>query len=163
MDKLEEMSPEDKANFRLPEEMLTPVHLRCVERIYGEQGPDIRDLMLKNPAVAIPVVMTRLRQKDDEWRKVRGTDVYFFVDKPWGAAFSGTLPSAVTSIVELSFWVCVSLQNGLQTASNISAVWCRPLCRLSVKLRRHVSESVTNVSDLDDFVSSHSRKLECTL
>jgi len=71
MDKLEEMSPEDKASFRLPEEMLTPVHLRCVERIYGEQGPDIRDLMIKNPAVAIPVVMTRLRQKDDEWRKCR--------------------------------------------------------------------------------------------
>jgi paired amphipathic helix protein Sin3a len=42
-----------------------------VERIYGEHGVEVRELLTKNPAVAIPVVLTRLKQKDDEWRKTR--------------------------------------------------------------------------------------------
>lgn len=37
----------------------------------GEQGPQIVDLLKKNPGVAIPVVLSRLQQKDSEWRKVK--------------------------------------------------------------------------------------------
>ena len=37
----------------------------------GEQGHQIVDLLKKNPGVAIPVVLSRLQQKDGEWRKVK--------------------------------------------------------------------------------------------
>ena len=44
---------------------------RAIERIYGDQsGPQICDLLRKNPPVAIPVILTRLEQKDVEWREV---------------------------------------------------------------------------------------------
>ncbi len=43
-----------------------------MERIYGEaSGPQVCDLLRKNPAVAAPVVLARLEQKDEEWREVR--------------------------------------------------------------------------------------------
>jgi histone deacetylase complex regulatory component SIN3 len=33
----------------------------------GEQGPTVVDLVKKNPAVALGVVLPRLLQKDEEW------------------------------------------------------------------------------------------------
>jgi uncharacterized membrane protein YwzB len=36
------------------------------------QGPQIVDLLKKNPVVAIPVLITRLEQKVQEWLKVGG-------------------------------------------------------------------------------------------
>eukprot|EP00775_Hariotina_reticulata_P006274 gene6274-6513_t len=65
------MSPEDKALYRLPEGLLGAIHFRAAERIYGDQGPQIVDLLKKNPVVAIPVLITRLEQKVQEWLKVR--------------------------------------------------------------------------------------------
>jgi hypothetical protein len=47
----------------------------AIERIYGDQtGPQICDLLRKNPPVAIPVIVARLEQKDAEWREVRAGD-----------------------------------------------------------------------------------------
>jgi len=71
MDKLEEMSAEEKAGFLFSDDALSSVQMRCVERIYAEHGHEIRDLMFKNPSVTIPVVLMRLRQKDEDWRKCR--------------------------------------------------------------------------------------------
>eukprot|EP00232_Nephroselmis_pyriformis_P019508 CAMPEP_0182880668 /NCGR_PEP_ID=MMETSP0034_2-20130328/16687_1 /TAXON_ID=156128 /ORGANISM="Nephroselmis pyriformis, Strain CCMP717" /LENGTH=677 /DNA_ID=CAMNT_0025013665 /DNA_START=122 /DNA_END=2152 /DNA_ORIENTATION=+ len=68
---LNAMTPEKKLAFKLEENTLSPIHLRCVEKIYGDHGIDVVDLLKKNPAVAIPVVLARLQQKDDEWRKVQ--------------------------------------------------------------------------------------------
>jgi paired amphipathic helix protein Sin3a len=36
-----------------------------------QQGPNVADLLRKNPTVAIPVVLARLEQKDKEWRQNR--------------------------------------------------------------------------------------------
>lgn len=33
----------------------------------GEQGTQVVELLKKNPAVAVPVVLARLKQKDEEW------------------------------------------------------------------------------------------------
>ena len=33
----------------------------------GEAGPQVVDLLKKNPAVAVPVILARLKQKDEEW------------------------------------------------------------------------------------------------
>ncbi|KAG2499920.1 hypothetical protein HYH03_002207 [Edaphochlamys debaryana] len=65
------MNPEERALFRLDDAVLGPVHWRSIERLYADQGPVLIDLMRKNPVVAIPVVVARLEQKDDEWRRVR--------------------------------------------------------------------------------------------
>lgn len=72
-DQFAAMSPEDKALYRLPEDALGAIHFRAVERIYGDQGPQIVELMKKNPTVAVPVIITRLEQKAQEWLKVGGT------------------------------------------------------------------------------------------
>ena len=63
---------EHKADFKLPDGCLSAVHLRAIERIYGvDHGVAVRELVLKAPSVAVPVVVHRLAQKDAEWRRVR--------------------------------------------------------------------------------------------
>jgi paired amphipathic helix protein Sin3a len=42
--------------------------LCCV--VAGPQGAQLIELLRKNPAVAIPVVIIRLEQKEAEWLKV---------------------------------------------------------------------------------------------
>ena len=37
----------------------------------GDTGPQIVELLKKNPGVAIQVVLARLNQKDEEWRRVK--------------------------------------------------------------------------------------------
>ncbi|KAL3924281.1 MAG: hypothetical protein SGILL_001142 [Bacillariaceae sp.] len=51
--------------------ILGVIHRNSIVRIYGEQGPEILELLKNNPSVAIPIVVKRLRQKDEEWRRVR--------------------------------------------------------------------------------------------
>ena len=31
------MNPEEKANYRVPEGVMSPVHYRCIQKIYGER------------------------------------------------------------------------------------------------------------------------------
>ncbi|RLN64109.1 hypothetical protein BBP00_00003642 [Phytophthora kernoviae] len=54
----------DKGTFRV-------THLSAITRIYGESGTQILDLLRKYPAGAIPVILKRLKQKDEEWRRAR--------------------------------------------------------------------------------------------
>ncbi|KAJ4912071.1 Paired amphipathic helix protein Sin3-like 2 [Raphanus sativus] len=54
------------------EDHFTALNLRCIERLYGDHGLDVTDLIRKNPAAALPVILTRLKQKQDEWTKCRG-------------------------------------------------------------------------------------------
>ncbi|GFR40981.1 hypothetical protein Agub_g1646 [Astrephomene gubernaculifera] len=69
--KIATMTPEERATFRMDENLLGPLHWRSIERLYADQGPVLVDLLRKNPVVAIPVVVARMEQKDDEWRRVR--------------------------------------------------------------------------------------------
>eukprot|EP01033_Poteriospumella_lacustris_P019853 gene19853-14445_t len=67
--------PGDKHNVAkfcdLEKRQLSTIHLNAIARIYGDHGEEILELLRKNPAGAIPVVLKRLRQKDVEWRKAR--------------------------------------------------------------------------------------------
>ncbi|EFJ52117.1 hypothetical protein VOLCADRAFT_56211 [Volvox carteri f. nagariensis] len=69
--KIATMAPEERVVFKFDESILGPVHWRSIERLYADQGPVLIDLLRKNPVVAIPVVVARLEQKDEEWRRVR--------------------------------------------------------------------------------------------
>ncbi|CAH2047457.1 unnamed protein product [Thlaspi arvense] len=47
------------------------LNLRCIERLYGDYGLDVMDFMKKNSHVALPVILTRLKQKQEEWARCR--------------------------------------------------------------------------------------------
>ncbi|CAN6884560.1 unnamed protein product [Brassica oleracea] len=51
------------------EKHLSPMNLRCIERLYGDNGLDVMDLMKKNLHSALPVILTRLKQKQEEWAR----------------------------------------------------------------------------------------------
>ncbi|WVZ14020.1 hypothetical protein V8G54_011586 [Vigna mungo] len=53
------------------EEHFTVLNLRCIERLYGDHGLDVIDILRKNPTHALPVILTRLKQKQEEWSRCR--------------------------------------------------------------------------------------------
>lgn len=66
------MTPEEKALFKLPPGLggsSTTIYVRVVKKVYEkEAGLEIIQNMHENPAVTIPIVLRRLKQKDEEWR-----------------------------------------------------------------------------------------------
>ncbi|XP_066964791.1 paired amphipathic helix protein Sin3a isoform X2 [Macrobrachium rosenbergii] len=72
--KLQRMSPEEAARFRLDDSLggnSPTIHQRAIRRIYGDKAPDILDGLKKNPVVAVPLVLRRLKAKDEEWREAQ--------------------------------------------------------------------------------------------
>ncbi|XP_044493571.1 paired amphipathic helix protein Sin3-like 4 isoform X4 [Mangifera indica] len=53
------------------EEHFTALNLRCIERLYGDHGLDVMDVLRKNAFLALPVILTRLKQKQEEWARCR--------------------------------------------------------------------------------------------
>ncbi|KAA8530290.1 hypothetical protein F0562_004999 [Nyssa sinensis] len=53
------------------EDHFTALNLRCIERLYGDHGLDVLDILRKNPSIALPVILTRLKQKQEEWTRCR--------------------------------------------------------------------------------------------
>ncbi|XP_042049041.1 paired amphipathic helix protein Sin3-like 5 isoform X2 [Salvia splendens] len=51
------------------ENRLSAIHLRCIERLYGDHGLDVMDVLKKNAPLALPVILTRLKQKQEEWAR----------------------------------------------------------------------------------------------
>ncbi|CAM6119762.1 unnamed protein product [Calypogeia fissa] len=51
------------------ERHLSAINLRCIERIYGDHGVEMVDLIRTDPSTALPVVLTRLLQKQKEWSR----------------------------------------------------------------------------------------------
>lgn len=47
------------------------LNLRCIERLYGDHGLDVMDVLRKNAPLALPVILTRLKQKQEEWARCR--------------------------------------------------------------------------------------------
>ncbi len=57
--------------YTLDGRVLGIIHKLAIKRIYGDDGNEMLELCFKNPAVALPIVVNRLRQKDNEWRAAR--------------------------------------------------------------------------------------------
>ncbi|KAG7575603.1 Paired amphipathic helix [Arabidopsis thaliana x Arabidopsis arenosa] len=70
------------SSFRI-EDHFTALNLRCIERLYGDHGLDVIDILHKNLATALPVILTRLKQKQDEWKKCRED-----FDKVWANVYA---------------------------------------------------------------------------
>ncbi|KAL8171572.1 hypothetical protein V2J09_023376 [Rumex salicifolius] len=65
------------------EDQFTALNMRCIERLYGDHGLDVTDLMRKNPASALPVLLIRLKQKQQEWTKSRSD-----LNKVWAEVYA---------------------------------------------------------------------------
>ncbi|KAH9858239.1 hypothetical protein C2E23DRAFT_718829 [Lenzites betulinus] len=73
--RIDGMAPEERAAFRLKPNlggMSRTVYERIVKRIYGyDAGNEVLRALQETPAVAVPVVLARLRRKDEEWRRAQ--------------------------------------------------------------------------------------------
>jgi paired amphipathic helix protein Sin3a len=65
----ERLEKDPNAKFKL--DQLRDIHRASIARIYAEKANEVLEGMRKNPAAAIPVILARLRQKDEEWKQAR--------------------------------------------------------------------------------------------
>ena len=69
------MTTEEKANFKLPDGLggqSKTIYKRIIQKVYDiERGNEVIDALQNNPAVAVPVVLRRLKQKVEEWRRAQ--------------------------------------------------------------------------------------------
>ncbi|XP_048828741.1 SIN3 transcription regulator family member Aa [Brienomyrus brachyistius] len=72
--RLSRMTAEEQARFRLDNSMggsSEVIHRKAIQRIYGDKAPDIIDGLRKNPAISVPIVLKRLKTKEEEWREAQ--------------------------------------------------------------------------------------------
>ncbi|KAK9360348.1 hypothetical protein V1504DRAFT_423614 [Lipomyces starkeyi] len=69
------MAPEEKADFRLAPGLghsSKSIYQRIVRKVYDrERGQEVIDALHENPGVAVPIVLKRLKQKDEEWKRAQ--------------------------------------------------------------------------------------------
>lgn len=73
--RIEQMSPEEREQFRLGPDLggdSPKIYYKVFKRIYGySNAHEIVDIMQQNPALCIPVVLARLKLKNEEWRRLQ--------------------------------------------------------------------------------------------
>lgn len=72
--KIDKMSFEERNRFRLDDTLggaSCVIHQRAIRRIYGDKAPEIIEGLKKNPVIAVPLVLRRLKAKDEEWREAQ--------------------------------------------------------------------------------------------
>jgi paired amphipathic helix protein Sin3a len=71
--KIAQLSAEDRANFKLKPHIggsWKPINTRVIKKIYGrELGLEVISSMQDSPVLAIPIVLKRLKQKEEEWKR----------------------------------------------------------------------------------------------
>jgi len=73
--RIEDMSGEERANFRLRPDLggtCKAIYQRTIKKIYGRENfHELWQNLQECPTVAVPVVLHRLKTKDEEWRKLQ--------------------------------------------------------------------------------------------
>ncbi|XP_053147696.1 paired amphipathic helix protein Sin3b [Hemicordylus capensis] len=72
--KLTRMSQEDQEKLHLDDCLggtSEVIQRRAIYRIYGDKAPEIIESLKKNPLTAVPVVLKRLKAKEEEWREAQ--------------------------------------------------------------------------------------------
>jgi paired amphipathic helix protein Sin3a len=68
------MTPEEKAKFKLPVGLghtSSTIYVKVIRKIYDkDRGWEVIDSLHENPAITVPIVLKRLKQKDEEWKRV---------------------------------------------------------------------------------------------
>lgn len=68
---LQGMTAEEKQRMSLGPKDLSVIQRRAVERLYGEQGSTVLELLNRNPSVTLPILQGRLQQKHEEFVRVK--------------------------------------------------------------------------------------------
>eukprot|EP01018_Ginkgo_biloba_P002349 Gb_35988 [translate_table: standard] len=82
LEKMQDGAIKQDSQIRI-EDHLTDLNQRCIERIYGDHGLDVIDLLRKNAAIALPVILIRLKQKQEEWSRCRAD-----MNKVWAEVYA---------------------------------------------------------------------------
>ncbi|CCL98034.1 uncharacterized protein FIBRA_00028 [Fibroporia radiculosa] len=73
--KIAQLSPEERNGFKLKPNLGgagRSIHLRVLKKIYGrEAGLEVYQAMQEAPSLAIPVVLSRLKVKHEEWKRAQ--------------------------------------------------------------------------------------------
>ncbi|EJC98663.1 uncharacterized protein FOMMEDRAFT_161494 [Fomitiporia mediterranea MF3/22] len=75
-DRIMEMSAEERNAYRLPPDFggsSKSIYHRAIKKVYGRdaQGLEVLQALQDCPAIAVPVVLPRLKQKNEEWRRAQ--------------------------------------------------------------------------------------------
>lgn len=65
------MTPAERETFQMPAALAgqsTSIFKRICKKIYGEKGIDVVNDMYTNPFDVVPILLSRMKQKDEEWR-----------------------------------------------------------------------------------------------
>jgi histone deacetylase complex regulatory component SIN3 len=65
------LSPSALATFQLNESDISVLTIKAIRRVYGPRAEEFIKMIMGKPAVAIPVVLARLKAKDTEWNIAR--------------------------------------------------------------------------------------------
>ncbi|KAF9015729.1 hypothetical protein BDQ17DRAFT_1341548 [Cyathus striatus] len=73
--RIEEMNNEERSAFKLKPDFggkSKTIYHRIIKKIFGrDNGAEIINALQECPSVAVPVVLARLKQKDEEWRRAQ--------------------------------------------------------------------------------------------
>lgn len=72
--RIERMTSEERESFRLDHRLngtSEVIYKKAIKRIYGDKSDDIYEYLQRNPCASVPVVLKRLKAKDEEWRRVQ--------------------------------------------------------------------------------------------
>jgi len=61
--------PIGRLQYKLNARTLNSIQINSIGRIYGENGDEVIQHLVRNPLAVLPIIYQRLRQKDLEWRK----------------------------------------------------------------------------------------------
>lgn len=65
------MNSEDRRGFRMPIGLggqSQAIYKRVFKKVYGDKGIEVVADLFRDPAAVLPVVLARIKQKDEEWR-----------------------------------------------------------------------------------------------
>ncbi|KAL0951709.1 hypothetical protein HGRIS_008384 [Hohenbuehelia grisea] len=72
--RIDGMTNEDRASFKLKPNFGGPspaIYEKILKKVYGSNTAEVLQALQEYPSVAVPVVLSRLKQKDDEWRRAQ--------------------------------------------------------------------------------------------
>ncbi|XP_071706353.1 paired amphipathic helix protein Sin3-like 2 isoform X2 [Rutidosis leptorrhynchoides] len=65
------------------EDHFSAINLRCIERLYGDHGLEVMETLRRSPSLSLPIILNRLKQKQDEWTKCRSD-----LNKVWADVYA---------------------------------------------------------------------------
>lgn len=72
--RIDEMTNEERSLFKLKPDLggsSKSIYHRLIKKVYGTSGLEVIQALQDCPSVAVPVVLARLKQKDEEWRRTQ--------------------------------------------------------------------------------------------